>query len=161
MSLLFSRRRRGDANVRRRCETDRRRAGDGYSSSRLTVASVCAVGSLARRAASCAEHVWSLGGASPPPNLMEVKGKRLARAALIGWMGPSARLIEPLLDVMTAEVLASASLHTDDTPVPVLDKERSSTRQGRLWAYLGDDLHPYGRLPQKLIFTQQRGLARR
>ena len=28
----------------------------------------------------CAEHVWSLGGASPPPNLMEVKGKRLARA---------------------------------------------------------------------------------
>ena len=29
----------------------------------------------------CAEHVWQLGGASPPPNLMEVKGKRLARAS--------------------------------------------------------------------------------
>ena len=29
----------------------------------------------------CAEHVRQLGGVSPPPNLMEVKGKRLARAA--------------------------------------------------------------------------------
>lgn len=70
-------------------------------------------------------------------------GLDLPASTLGGWMGPCARLIEPLLDVMTAEVLASASLHTDDTPVPVLDKDRSSTRQGRLWAYLGDDLHPY------------------
>ncbi|MCB0358662.1 MAG: hypothetical protein KDD44_03475, partial [Bdellovibrionales bacterium] len=29
----------------------------------------------------CAEHVWQLGGASPPSNLMEVKDKRLARAS--------------------------------------------------------------------------------
>jgi hypothetical protein len=32
----------------------------------------------------CAEHVRWLGGESPPPNLMEVKGKRLARAASQG-----------------------------------------------------------------------------
>ena len=28
-------------------------------------------------------------------------------------------------------------------PVPVLDKDRTSTGQGRLWIYRGDDLHPY------------------
>jgi len=70
-------------------------------------------------------------------------GLDLPASTLGGWMGPCARLAEPLVDVMIQEVLASASLHTDDTPVPVLDKDLPSTRQGRLWAYLGDDLHPY------------------
>jgi hypothetical protein len=39
-------------------------------------------------------------------------------------------------------VLQSAVLHTDDTPVPVLDDTRDTTRQGRMWVYLGDRAHP-------------------
>jgi transposase len=45
--------------------------------------------------------------------------------------------------MMIEQVLASKAIHTDDTPVPVLDRERDRTRQGRLWTYRGDDLHPY------------------
>jgi len=69
-------------------------------------------------------------------------GLDLPASTLCGWMGQSAMLLMPLVGVAAEEVLASDSIHTDDTPVPVLDKNLSSTRQGRLWAYLGDDLHP-------------------
>jgi hypothetical protein len=62
---------------------------------------------------------------------------------MCGWMGASARLLSPLYEVMVRRVLSSKALHTDDTPVPVLDKDRDRTRQGRLWTYRGDDLHPY------------------
>ena len=71
------------------------------------------------------------------------QGLELPPSTLGGWMGASAKLGESLVDVMIQEVLSSDTLHTDDTPVPVLDKDRSSARLGRLWAYLGDDLHPY------------------
>ena len=44
---------------------------------------------------------------------------------------------------MVHAVLASAVVHTDDTPLPVQDRARDQTRLGRLWVYLGDDEHPY------------------
>jgi hypothetical protein len=34
-------------------------------------------------------------------------------------------------------------IHTDDTPVPVLDRARNRTRTGRIWVYLGDAENPY------------------
>jgi transposase len=71
------------------------------------------------------------------------QGLELPPSTLGGWMGASAKLGDLLLEVMVQEVLASDAIHTDDTPVPVLDKDRKSARLGRLWAYLGDDLHPY------------------
>jgi transposase len=46
-----------------------------------------------------------------------------------------------VVDVMKQGVLASRKIHTDDTPVPVLDKSREVTRTGRLWVYLGDVDH--------------------
>lgn len=70
-------------------------------------------------------------------------GVAIHRSTLCDWMRASARLLTPLTDRMIEEVLASDVLHTDDTPLPVLDKDRGSTRLGRLWAYVGDDLHPY------------------
>lgn len=33
-------------------------------------------------------------------------------------------------------------IHTDDTPVDVLDKSRNATRTARFWVYLGDRDHP-------------------
>jgi len=35
--------------------------------------------------------------------------------------------------------MAATKLHTDDTPVPVLQPGRKTTKQGRLWGYLRDD----------------------
>ena len=70
-------------------------------------------------------------------------GLQLSRSTLCGWMAASARLLSPLYAVMVQQVLCSKAIHTDDTPVPVLDKQRDKTRTGRLWTYRGDEVHPY------------------
>jgi hypothetical protein len=44
---------------------------------------------------------------------------------------------------MVDEVRASKVIHTDDTPVKVQDRDRTQTRTGRFWVYLGDPDHPY------------------
>ena len=71
------------------------------------------------------------------------QGVHLARQTLCGWTGQAAEILSPLVCLMTRRVLLSRKIHTDDTPVPVLDPEREHTREARLWAYLGDDANPY------------------
>lgn len=68
-------------------------------------------------------------------------GVELSRSTLCDWVAAGARLLEPVVEVMKKGVLASRKIHTDDTPVPVLDKSREVTRTGRLWVYLGDADH--------------------
>jgi hypothetical protein len=34
-------------------------------------------------------------------------------------------------------------INADETPVPVLDPTRDSTRKSYLWTYLGDSDHPF------------------
>src|SRR3954453_21020773 len=43
---------------------------------------------------------------------------------------------------MIEEVLGSAVLHSDDTPVKVRDAHSKSQHLGRFWTYLGDQDHP-------------------
>lgn len=71
------------------------------------------------------------------------QGITLQRSTLCGWMAAAAELLTPICQRMKAEVLGSKVIHTDDTPVPVLDETRNRTRQGSLWVYLGDAAHPY------------------
>jgi transposase len=71
------------------------------------------------------------------------QGVHLARQTLCDWAGSGAELLALLVLLMKGRVLLSKKLHTDDVPVPVLDPTRQHTREGRLWAYLGDDDHPY------------------
>jgi transposase len=66
----------------------------------------------------------------------------IARSTMCDWMRQSAEALKPLYDVMVRQVLASKVIHTDDTPVDVLDRQRSQTRTGRFWVYLGDADHP-------------------
>jgi len=49
----------------------------------------------------------------------------LPRSTLAGWVGESAALLQPLVEAIRRHVLAGATLHADDTPVPVL-AERDS-----------------------------------
>jgi transposase len=70
-------------------------------------------------------------------------GVGLSRSTLCDWMAAAARLLVPLAEHMRRRVLQSRVVHTDDTPVPVLDASRGSTRQARVWVYLGDRDHPY------------------
>jgi transposase len=75
--------------------------------------------------------------------IFERQGVELARSTLCDWMRDAAVLLRPLYARMVDAVLRSEVLHTDDTPVPVLDQTRDTTRQGRMWVYLGDRAHPY------------------
>lgn len=65
-------------------------------------------------------------------------GVTLTRQTLCDWVAAGADLLTPVYEDLRANVLASAVLHTDDTPVPVLDRARTETRPGRLWVYVGD-----------------------
>jgi transposase len=70
-------------------------------------------------------------------------GLILQRSTTCGWMAACAELLRPLVARMQAEVLHSRVIHTDDSPLPVLDAMRDTTRQGHMWVYLGDRAHPY------------------
>ena len=52
-------------------------------------------------------------------------------------------MLSPLYQLLTEQVLGSKVVHTDDTPVPVLDPSRDTARQGRVCVYLGDADHSY------------------
>jgi transposase len=67
----------------------------------------------------------------------------IARSTMCDWMSGCAAALRPLYDLMKNQVLMSKAIHTDDTPVDVLDKNRKETRTGRFWDYLGDGEHPY------------------
>jgi len=66
------------------------------------------------------------------------EGVEIARSTMAGWVGRSAALMTPLVEVLRARVFAGTRLHGDDTPVPVLDPGRGKTKQGRLWSYVRD-----------------------
>ncbi len=66
----------------------------------------------------------------------------LARSTMCDWMRESAETLKPLYDLMVRQTLESKVLHTDDTPVDVLDRQLPETRTGRFWVYVGDRDHP-------------------
>ncbi len=68
-------------------------------------------------------------------------GVDLARSTMCGWIAACARVFTPVVDFMIEQVLQSLVIHTDDTAVPVLDKQLGATRRGRLWVYIGDTDH--------------------
>ena len=58
----------------------------------------------------------------------------VARATLCGWVADVATALTPIGDQLRREVTAATYLHTDDTPVTIL--EASGSRKGRVWTYL-------------------------
>lgn len=74
--------------------------------------------------------------------ILERHGIAIARSTMCDWAAQCADLLKPLHDLMAARVLQSKVIHTDDTPVEVLDRQRTQTRTGRFWIYLGDQEHP-------------------
>ena len=66
-------------------------------------------------------------------------GLQIERATMAGWVASSAALANPLVDALGRYVLQPGKVHTDDTPVPVLDPGRGKTKTGRLWSYVRDD----------------------
>jgi transposase len=66
-------------------------------------------------------------------------GVELERSTLADWVGQCSALLAPLVGSLSRYVLSGSKLHADDTPVPVLQPGRGTTKQGRLWTYVRDD----------------------
>ena len=70
-------------------------------------------------------------------------GLDIPRSTQCGWLGQVAELLEPLYKKMMREILRSKKIHTDDTPVKLLDPGRGKTQTARFWVYVGDDAHAF------------------
>ena len=79
-------------------------------------------------------------------------GVSLETSTLSGWVGATAAALQPLVDALAADVLASDTLHVDDTPVPVLAPGTGKTRTGRLWTYVRDERPFAGPRPPAALF---------
>jgi transposase len=80
------------------------------------------------------------------------EGVRLETSTLSGWVGATAAALQPLVDALAGEVMASDSLHVDDTPVPVLAPGTGKTKTGRLWTYVRDERPFAGKRPPAALF---------
>jgi transposase len=74
--------------------------------------------------------------------ILDRHGIQIARSTMCDWAAQCAEVLDPLYRKMIEEVLGSDVIHTDDTPVDVLDRTLNQTRTGRFWDYLGDHGHP-------------------
>ena len=76
-------------------------------------------------------------------SILQRHGIQIARSTMCDWAAQCAAALSPLYQLMVQYVLASKVIHTDDTPVDVLDRTLDQTRTGRFWVYLGDTAHPF------------------
>ena len=67
----------------------------------------------------------------------------LARSTLCGWIAQCAQRLRPLVELMRKRVVLSPVINADETPVPVLDPTRDSTRTGYFWTYISPGDHGY------------------
>jgi transposase len=75
--------------------------------------------------------------------ILKRQGLPLRRSTMCDWMAASAAALGPLYDIMVCQVVQSAWLHTDDTPVKNQGHAPGTTALSRLWIYWGDRAHPY------------------
>jgi transposase len=80
------------------------------------------------------------------------EGVNLETSTLSGWVGATAAALAPLVEALAAEVMASDTLHVDDTPVPVLAPGAGKTKTGRLWTYVRDERPFSGDRPPVALF---------
>jgi hypothetical protein len=80
------------------------------------------------------------------------EGVKLETSTLSGWVGATAAALQPLIDALADEVMASDTLHVDDTPVPVLAPGTGKTKTGRLWTYVRDERPFTGSRPPAALF---------
>jgi len=80
------------------------------------------------------------------------EGVGLESSTLSGWVGATAAALTPLVDALAAEIMASDTLHVDDTPAPVLAPGTGKTKTGRLWGYVRDERPFAGARPPAALF---------
>ncbi len=68
--------------------------------------------------------------------IFDRQGLNIPRSTQCNWIRDSAVLLEALVLEMKAQILASDVIHTDDTYIPVQDKNRTQVRKGYLWPHI-------------------------
>jgi transposase len=76
-------------------------------------------------------------------HILARQGLPLSRSTMCDWMAASAEVLRPLYDLMVSQVVQSAWLHTDDTPVKNQGHAPGTTALSRFWIYWGDRAHRY------------------
>ena len=85
-------------------------------------------------------------------------GADIPESTLVGWCGRAMKTLQPLIERIEAEIMASDLLHADDTPIRVLDRSRrdkglgKGVKQGRIWAYVRDQRPWAGSAPPGVIY---------
>ena len=67
------------------------------------------------------------------------EGIELERSTLAGWVGQSARLLEPLAEAIGRHVRQGQAIFADDTPMKMLAPGKGRTATARMWAYVRDE----------------------
>ena len=67
-------------------------------------------------------------------------GLELPRSTLCGWVSYVASVLSPIVAAMRQSVMGSRKVHTDDTPITVLDPSVKpiGSRKGYMWVYISD-----------------------
>jgi transposase len=84
----------------------------------------------------------------------EQLGMKIPASTLDGWFEAACSLLEPLYEVLAKQVLTSTYLQVDETPIPVLDKQKKGeTHRGYHWVY-------YSPEKKLVLFDYQQGRGR-
>jgi transposase len=85
--------------------------------------------------------------------MLAAQGLDLDRSTLAFWVGYAAAELQPLYQRLKTNLLMSAKLAVDETPVPVLDPGRGNTKTGYFWAIARDDRPWGGTDPPAVVYT--------
>ena len=84
----------------------------------------------------------------------ERAGVKIPYATLSGWVSETCNLITPLYEALKKEVLKSNYLHVDETPIRVLDRDKSgASHKGFYWVYQNS-------IDKIVVFDYQEGRGR-
>ncbi|HDR2836424.1 TPA: IS66 family transposase [Enterobacter mori] len=80
-------------------------------------------------------------------------GLALSRNTMVRWVAMMGNRLRPLYEALNRYVLLTGKVHTDDTPVRVLEPGSGKTRTGRLWVYVRDDRNAGATEPPAVWFS--------
>lgn len=89
--------------------------------------------------------------------MIAAQGIDLDRSTLAFWVGYAAAELMPLYERLRENLLGSAKLAVDETPVPVLDPGRGKTKTGYFWTIARDDRPWGGTDPPAVVYTYAPG----
>jgi len=82
------------------------------------------------------------------------EGATIAESTMNGWFNATCRLLEPLYDTLKNRVLSTDYLMADETPIPVLTKDKpGSTHKGYHWVY-------YDPVNKRVLFDYRKSRSR-